>query len=473
MLPELRDLVPGGGRVKHETVRLDSVYFDTEQHDLLRHGVVLRCRTGQADAGWQLTVPAGDARTEIRVDPTGSHTTVPKELAALTAGVRRGQSLRHIVTVHTDRTAQRVSGADDQVVVEVADDRVEAVAPGRRAATLSSWREIRTELGPAGGRDVLDAVDARLIGSGATASTSPNEVVRALGVSAAGVAGHRPARTAGEVLVGYLAEQDDALITGDLTLRRGLGGIHPTRVATRRLRSTLRVFADFLDPDRAQAFDADLSWYAGLLGGVRDREVQRARFTAAIAELPEELVLGPVGSRIEQHLLTEQLQQQKTLDKAMNSKRYFALLTDSRGWVTDPPFTALAAQRPAKLRGAVRAAERKVIEHLAAGLGGNGDDEELHKARKAAKRARYAAELTRNVVGRKKAKHSIRRYQELQDILGEYRDAVVAADLLRRIAAGTPAHPDENGFTYGLLYARELRRAADTRQDAAGWADDL
>ncbi len=117
---------------------------------------------------------------------------LPKELAALTAGVRRGQSLRHIVTVHTDRTVQRVRGADDQVVVEVADDRVDAVAPGRRAATLSSWREIGTELGPAGGRNLLDAVDARLIGSGATASAGPNQVARALGVTAVGVAGHRP-----------------------------------------------------------------------------------------------------------------------------------------------------------------------------------------------------------------------------------------------------------------------------------------
>ena len=119
------------------------------------------------------------------------------------------------------------------------------------------------------------------------------------------------------------------------------------------------VFADFLDPARAQAFDAELSWYAGLLGGVRDREVQRARFTAAIAELPEELVLGPVASRIEQHLLTEQLQQQKTLDKAMNSKRYFALLTESRGWVTDPPFTTLgsAEAREAAIRGPGRRAE--------------------------------------------------------------------------------------------------------------------
>ena len=51
--------------------------------------------------------------------------------------------------------------------------------------------------------------------------------------------------------------------------------------------------------------------------------------------------------------------------------------------------------------------------------------------------------------------------------------SAVVTDLRRRIAAGTPAHPDENGFAYGLLYARELRRAADTRQNAAGWVDDL
>ena len=32
-------LVPAGGRVGQLTVRLDSVYFDTEQHDLLAYGV--------------------------------------------------------------------------------------------------------------------------------------------------------------------------------------------------------------------------------------------------------------------------------------------------------------------------------------------------------------------------------------------------------------------------------------------------
>ena len=82
----------------------------------------------------------------------------------------------------------------------------------------------------------------------------------------------------------------------------------------------------------------------------------------------------------------------------------------------------------------------------------------------------YAAELGRPVLGKKKATNSVHRYQNLQDILGEHQDAVVAADLPRRMAAGTAGHPDENWFTYGLLYARELDLAEHSRRLAHHWA---
>ena len=113
--------------------------------------------------------------------------------------------------------------------------------------------------------------------------------------------------------------------------------------------------------------------------------------------------------------------------------------------------------------------DREVTKHLSSGLVGD-DGAELHKARKAGKRARYAAELGRPVLGKKKATNSVHRYQNLQDILGEHQDAVVAADLPRRMGAGTAGHPDENGFTYGLLYARELDRAEHSRRLAHHWA---
>lgn len=470
VLPALSGVAGSEGVALPEIIRLDSVYFDTADHALLARGVTLRCRTGDSDIGWQLKVPTGDARTEIRLDPTGSHTSVPAELAGLVAGIRRGRALRHIVTVATDRTVYRLADATGVVIVEVADDMVTAVAPGQRAATVSSWREIEAELGPSGTEDTLALIGELLTRNGAAPATSPNKVAKALGVVITGEEQQPgPARkaTAGEVIRRYLSEQDDALINGDLTLRRGHGGIHSTRVATRRLRSTLRVFADYFDPERAQLFDTELSWYANLLGQVRDREVQRARFSEAVADLPTERVLGPVAARIEQVLLTEQSHNEQVLAKAMNGRRYLTLLRESAQWAVNPPFTDHAGEKAAVLRRQVETAAGKVTQHLSAGLASDGVDE-LHKARKAGKRARYAAELAHPVLG-KRTKSSIDRYKHLQDTLGDLQDGVVAADLLRRIAAGTAGNSEENGFTYGVLYANELQRAEHSRQQAKAW----
>jgi len=470
-VPDVRSLI-ADGRVEEGKQALDSVYFDTDNRDLLAFGVTLRCRTGTADSGWQLKIPTGEARTEVRLDLTDNDSVVPKELAALIVGVRRGRSLKHVVTVRTNRSTSRLLTAGGDLVAEIADDRVDAVAPGRGAVTLSQWREIEAALGPAGTEELLAAVDAQLIKAGATRSGSANKVARALEPPDETEPGRPPKDTAGDVIRAYLAEQDQALVMGDLSVRRGLGAIHPTRVATRRLRSTVRIFAQYVQAEAAAALDAELSWFADLLGPVRDREVQRARFAKTVADLPAELILGPVAATIEQQLLLEQLQHQKTLRKTMNGRRYLALLRDVQRWVTDPPFTDRAADKATSLRGAVQAAERKVGKHLEAALAGGGDDddddEELHKARKAGKRARYAVELASSVVGGK-VKKRIKRYEELQDILGDYQDGVVAAALLRRLATATAQHGNENGFTYGLLYAHEQHRAEHSRQLARGW----
>ena len=108
------------------------------------------------------------------------------------------------------------------------------------------------------------------------------------------------------------------------------------------------------------------------------------------------------------------------------------------------------------MRKAARRAARKADKRLAAGLDAN-RDELLHRARKAAKRARYAAELTAPVRGRK-AKRARKHYKRIQRVLGEHQDAVVASDTLWHAAtrAGAAGH---NGFTYGLLLAREQARA--------------
>ena len=92
--------------------------------------------------------------------------------------------------------------------------------------------------------------------------------------------------------------------------------------------------------------------------------------------------------------------------------------------------------------------------------------EALHRARKAAKRARYSAELV-EPLGTKKAGTRIRHFKHIQTALGTYQDSVIAADVLRRLGAGAGTLPGHNGFTYGLLYDLEIRAGEIALEEAA------
>ena len=72
--------------------------------------------------------------------------------------------------------------------------------------------------------------------------------------------------------------QVDEIVRGDIELRCGHDPIHDTRVAIRRLRSTIRVFDELVDvfaEDDVADVEADLKWFAGVLGEVRDCQVQQ------------------------------------------------------------------------------------------------------------------------------------------------------------------------------------------------------
>ncbi|THG33223.1 CYTH and CHAD domain-containing protein [Naasia lichenicola] len=466
-LPDLTGIVPPGGRLDVAAHHLSSAYFDTSGRDLLVNRVTLRRRTGSTDTGWHLKLPASDdgtARHELGV-PLTSGDEVPRELSDLVLGLRRGSPLVPLVTITTERTTHRIVDADGLLLVEIADDTVSAVAPEAGGARVSGWREIEAELGSAAPADLLRTIDAMLTRAGATESASPSKVATALGTPTRRRK-LKKARTAGEVLRRYIAEQDADILTGELAIRRGENSIHHVRVATRRLRSTLRIFARHLDADRAQSLDADLSWFADLLGEVRDRDVQRSRFVESIAALPDEVVLGSVAEQIDAQLSAEEEQHRAALLDAMRGPRYLGMLQEVRLWATAPPVTKAAAGKPDVLAKDVRSAGKKVTKHLTAGIRSE-SDEELHKARKAGKRARYAAELAADVLG-KKGVASVHRYKKLQDLLGEHQDAVVAAELLIRLANAAPTEMPT--FTYGVLHERELARAAASVARARRWA---
>lgn len=460
-LPDLRGQLGVGGRIETAEFVLENTYYDTTSSSLAQLGVTLRRRAGGPDAGWHLKVPQGAARNEI-TDSSDS-ATLPTNLAALVGGLRAGEELAPIANLAVTRTVHRILAEDGAVLAEVADDLVDAhtVGEGSRRTT---WREIEVEVKSAGGAALLKSVGKLLRAHGAVPSTYGSKLRRALGDEP------KPTRgdgTVGALVAAYVFEQCEEFVRCDLGLRLGEPEVHKFRVALRRLRSTLRVFGPLFDAARVVELEPELVWLAGLLGEVRDRDVLRARLAEQVSELPPEMVLGPVAAQIETTLLLERSEHLGRVLEALDGERYQSLIRQIMRWRTAPPLTALGRRSASAAEKFVRSAERTVHRRLARA---NGEVEALHGARKAAKRYRYAAELSAPAVGRSAAR-TVKSTTKLQTQLGEHQDSVVSAAFLQQMATSTGAAEGHNGFTYGILIAQEWQRAEQIRHDAGRrWA---
>jgi CHAD domain-containing protein len=461
--------------------RLAAVYYDTPDLRLARDRVTLRRRTGGSDDGWHVKRWRGPDEREERQLPPGRPGVVPAVAAAEVRALSRGARLRPVVTLATQRTEWPLLDGDGRVLAVIADDAVSASTMGD-PATAQQWREVEVELVD-GDRDLLGAVDQLLRRAGAGPAPASSKLARALDGRWPGPAPTpAPAGSAAAVVGDYLRAQRDVLVDYDPRVRRDEpDSVHKMRVATRRLRSTLKTFRPLFDRDEADRLRAELRWLAEALGRVRDAEVLRKRLSTALADVPDELVLGPVAARLTDGLRGEQARHRRALIRVLDGKRYVALLDDLDELLSAPPTDRGARPAGKELRGRVRKAVGTVEALLDAaervGSGGGTDlplpgtvdrNTALHEARKAAKRARYAAEAVAPAAGAP-ATRLAAAMEEVQELLGGHHDSVVTRDLLLR--SGLAAHAaGENAFTYGLLYEREVEAATHAEADlpAAG-----
>jgi len=264
--------------------------------------------------------------------------------------------------------------------------------------------------------------------------------------------------TVRDLIGAYLAEQCTVLIDSEAQLRAGEDVVHTTRVAVRRLRSTIRVFADLFDRVEADDLESELIWWATLLGEVRDLDILTERQAALLSALPPELMLGPVSSTIQTELATRRKRATDDLVGALNSERYRKLIGRIHHWRSDPPFTAAADSPTDAIEAAIKTAKKKARKRLSTAVAvrraDEPSDELFHRARKASKRYRYAVEAAAPVWG-PKADKIVAQRKDLQDLLGNHQDAIVSAAFLRELGAQVGIRSGQNGFSYGVLYARE------------------
>ncbi|MBO2449088.1 CYTH and CHAD domain-containing protein [Actinomadura barringtoniae] len=444
-VPEM-DGLPGVAETEPPKVhRLSATYFDTEDQRLASYGITLRRRRGGEDAGWHLKIPAGpDSRNELRA-PLGRAQVVPAKLAGLVAAYVRGASLRPIAVLETVRTEIRLLDDRGVPLAELADDLVTGRVMGQDGE--SSWREVEVELGEAGGLDFLKAAEKRLKKAGARPASSGSKLGRLLGREPDEV--RKGGDTAGDAVVGYLAEQVAALLRYDPRARLAeFDAVHRMRVATRRIRSALQSYRAIVDRKHTDEVRAELKWLAEELGAVRDLEVLRMHFTARLEE---------VGEPAEQDWLKSIGRHEEAAYRRLNvvlkEPRYFALLDALDALVAEPPLTERAEKgATVELPKLVKRSWKRLVKAHRAVANAEHVEEARHEMRKSAKKARYAAELAVPVLGQA-AKDVAKNAKRVQEVLGDYQDGVIAMDHLRD--AATRVTERSEAFTIGVLYGVE------------------
>ncbi|MEP7022691.1 MAG: CYTH and CHAD domain-containing protein [Actinomycetota bacterium] len=459
VLPSLLDVPHVVQETELAQHKLSAEYYDTDDLRLIRAGVTLRRRRGGSDAGWHLKLPiSGDSRREIQLPLGRAGRRVPAELAALVRAYARGAALGPVAHIGTTRRGRMLLDAEGASLAEVVTDDVTAESLGE-STTLSQWREVEVEL-TGGDLALLQAVDKRLRRAGLRPAGHAAKLARALAGRLPPPADDVPLteRTpAGDVVLAYVRAQLTALQSLDPMVRRDApDAVHQMRVATRRLRSALKTYREILDQPASGGLRAELAWLGGVLGEARDVEVMAGLLHGRVAEVPVELVLGPVQARVTAHFTPRAASARGAVIEALDSARFVALLNSLTDLVSTPLTSAAAGQPaagvlPATVGGAYRRLRKRARRAQQAPTGLPAD-EALHETRKAAKDVRYAAEAAEPAVG-KDAHRLAKQAKQVQSVLGDQHDAVVARDTVREI--GIRAHlAGENAFTFGLLHER-------------------
>ncbi len=238
--------------------------------------------------------------------------------------------------------------------------------------------------------------------------------------------------------------------------------LHDMRVATRRLRAALDLFAHVL-PARARTYRAELGWLGGVLGEVRDLDVQLQGLQAAAGSSGTwDEVLGRAGHAPLEDLvsLLERDRQAARADmlRALDSVRWERLANGLATMVRQGPLRRSAAgNAPAAIGVPGLVVQRHdAVTKAAKRARRSGRVADFHRLRIRCKRLRYSLEFGAELYEGATTRF-VRQLAGLQDKLGQMQDHEVAGARLAELAAGDTHLPASTVFVMGALAERHHR----------------
>lgn len=277
---------------------------------------------------------------------------------------------------------------------------------------------------------------------------------------------------AGAVLLAYLSDQVDTIRVMESRVGSiDQDAIHKTRVATRRLRSVLSSYRRLLRREQTEPLRDELRWLAMVLGSVRDIHILREQLRVEASDLAS---LGALPRSAEKELERREQEAARELHAALDSVRYGDLRGRLDALVDQPPLRRRADRSAATVLPPLVGRAARAVDDAAtmvdAAVSAPDEpstqmrDERLHEVRKAAKRARYAAEVALPVGG-KGARLLVERMTHLQEVLGQHQDSVMSRRVLEEMShapARGRVRAGEDAFAVGLLAGHEESQDAST-----------
>jgi triphosphatase len=246
--------------------------------------------------------------------------------------------------------------------------------------------------------------------------------------------------------------------------------LHQMRVALRRMRSTMSVFAPVLPEAMVFQLGAELKWLAGRLGPARDWDVF---LTETLPPIEAEFGPHPGLERFAARCRSLRGGAGAQARRAVRSARYGRLVSRLETWLAGEEWLTRADSpaRPA-LMGPVADFAAGVLEERYGRVMTKGrslgrlDSRELHRLRIAIKKFRYASDFFAALYDENSARAALKRLSRLQDILGTMNDAATVADLAAQGFGGMsgPAAREAKG----LLLGWSRGRAATLKRELKG-----
>lgn len=466
----------GGGKGARD--RLASVYFDTDEQLLRKHGLSLRVRT-IGDRRVQ-TVKQGDGsgaglfdRAEWESDIDGEKPDLAAAAGTPLRSVLSGRAARNLKPVfasEVERTTWTVGkgAAEVEVALDIgrisAQDREQNIAELelelRSGSASDLFGMVRSLGGAAGLRiGVLTKSERgyRLAAGDEPVSVKAEPVVLRRGMSSADAF----AAIVRSCIRHFRLNEPILLET------RSTESLHQARVAMRRLRSALSLFGNLVTDADSEGLKRRLRTASGLLGEGRNLDVYLEGVTAQ-AGAPED-----ADEALTRFLTRMRADRERAYDRivaTLDSPRFRRLMLDLLAWTeagpwrNDPERRAACERRIEVYAAELLAKRRRRVKRRGEHLD-RIDPVARHEVRIDAKKLRYASEFFAGLVPDGKSRRRHRTFlgalEKLQGCLGDLNDIQtareIAADIARQAGTGDGAlHPEADH----VEAARQDREAA-------------